>query len=547
MKEEVWKKTRGVVMKKKVSVLFMSILFLFSFSILSFAAQRQNLIQSVWIDGETLSMICAGVEENDGEYTASLGGQTLPLSTSHIGEEGLPVTVFCLVDTSGSINDYKMNLLQDTLFEISASMGEGDSMVIATIDNQLNIGEVMLTVEERSSAIESISSSHKDTNLYAGIVKSLERLTSDESYNPYKCLVILSDGNDCQDNGMTEQEVLTAIERSHLPVYTVALMVKSSELEGGKIIGSFSRSSFGGLHLTTAAEGGEKPLRTDVTGAEFGSAIWNSLQNMVVLKADLTDMEIDHSESEILLSVNLSSGSIVYTDSIGIDSGELPYHSDESDNPDSTDDPDPTDSPEPTDNPNPADSPEPTEIPDDTTSFVVQYWWIILIAAVVAVCILIVIFIILRKRSGRHVEDMPPTNAVDQTIPEPAGLSVSPEPVVKEEDYHPEKTFSVKMTDIPHGTHRLLFVIPAYQAVTFGRDGRSQNVIDADDRKLSGVHFALIAQDGHYCIRDENSTNGTMVNGVSIAKMSWFKLQSGDKVRVGSYEYRIIIEPSELT
>lgn len=542
-------------MNKKNFVFFMSILIWLSFSILSFAAQHQNLIQSVWIDGENLSMICAGVEENDGEYTASLGVQAIPLSTTDIGGEGLPVTVFCLVDTSGSIKDYKMTLLQDTLSEISASMGEGDSMVIATIDNQLNIGEAMFTMEERSSAIESISFSHKDTNLYAGIVKSLERLASDESYNTYRCLVVLSDGKDCQDDGMTEQEVQTAIERSRVPVYTVAIMEKSDELEGGKIMGSFARSSYGGLHLTTAAEGGEKPLRTDVTGAEFGSTIWNSLQNMNVLKADLTDIEIDHSESEILLSVSFSFGSIVYTDSIGIDSSELPYHPVASDEPEPTDTleptatPAPTATPEPTATPAPTDTPDPTGTPDGSDDIPQnnEFLWMILIAIVVVVCILIVIVVLLKKRSGKHEEDISLTNVVDQTIPEPIELSVSPETVVKEEDYHPEKTFSVQMTDIPYGIHRLFFVIPAYQAVTFGRDGRSQNVIDAEDKKLSGIHFSLIAQDGHYCIRDENSTNGTMVNGVSIVPKSWIKLQSGDKVRVGSYEYRVIIEPSERT
>lgn len=520
-------------MKRKLIAFLTLVCIVISLCVPVFAAQESRIIQSVSIEQTDMTMICANPDENGGSFSVTLDGQSVTSDAGTLGEAGIPVTVFCLVDISGSIQDNKMVLLRDTLTKISDSMGQQDTMVIATVDNQLVIGEELKTREEREAAIAQLAASNKDTNLFGGIVSSINHLSSEQRYNPYRCLVVLSDGAECQDDGMTEQEVLSSIEKSRIPVYTVALLQGYEDREGGKIMGSFARASYGGVHQTTVDEGANRPVRSDVSGEAFGGTIWDSIQGMTVLTADISGIYNDGSSSQVSLTVDVVSGSSSYTETIQLDANQLPAPPAETE---------PTT--EPTDSTTETTVPE--EKPDDD-GFPI---WIILVAVAVIVIIVVLILVSVKKKK-KPVEDIGGTEPMDEPPSEPPAddpytppAPPVPEPPVEEPpmDFHPEKQYRVSMTDIPYGTMDLEFTIPAYQAVTFGRDKRSQKVLNATDKQLSGLHFALVAQDGLYCIRDEGSSNGTYLNGVPIQGKGWMKIQSHDKIRVGGYEYRIIIE-----
>lgn len=515
-------------MKKKSAAFLICLLLLLWIPLPALAVQNSNLIEHVWIDGTEMTLICVGMESNQ-QYEVKLDGQPIPVSASRIRREEMPVTVYCLVDTSGSISSYKMNLLRGTLLELSDSMTDGDSMVIATVDDQLIIGEELHTAQERAAAIEAIASSQKDTNLYAGIVGSLDRLASAQDYNTCRCLVILSDGVDCQDNGMTEQEVMNAVKNARLPVYTVALVQNSSEREGGKILGSFARGSYGGVHLTTVKEGANSPIRWDVSGVEFGSIIWNYMQDTAVLTADLSKIQIDPNKSEVQVSVSYTYGSSTYSDSITLDASVFPVPAEEA-----------TESTEPL-----ITEPGKQESIPDIPGAKPKLWVIFAIAAATVVLIAAIVLLAVKKAVGKkEAQETPDKPEPPIAVPEP----LHEEPIRQEKpagDPRPEPKYVVRMIDIPHGTQHLSFTLPACQEVSFGRDKRSQNIVNQKDRLLSGVHFSIMIRDGIYCVRDENSLNGTLLNGVPVSSKGWTKLYSGDKLRAGSYEYRMIIEPVE--
>lgn len=515
-------------MKKKSAVFLICLLLLLWIPLPALAVQSSNLIEHVWIDGTDMTLVCVGMESNQ-QYEVRLDGQPIPVSASRIRREEMPVTVYCLVDTSGSISSYKMNLLRGTLLELSDSMTDGDSMVIATVDDQLIIGEELHTAQERATAIEAIASSQKDTNLYTGIVGSLDRLASAQDYNTCRCLVILSDGVDCQDNGMTEQEVMNAVKNARLPVYTVALVQNSSEREGGKILGSFARGSYGGVHLTTVKEGANSPIRWDVSGVEFGSIIWNYMQDTAVLTADLSKIQIDPNKSEVQVSVSYTYGSSTYSDSITLDASVFPVPAEEA-----------TESTEPL-----ITEPGKQESIPDIPGAKPKLWVIFAIAAATVVLIAAIVLLAVKKAVGKkEAQETPDKPEPPIAVPEP----LHEEPIRQEKaagEPRPEPKYVVRMIDIPHGTQHLSFTLPAYQEVSFGRDKRSQNIVNQKDRLLSGIHFSIMIRDGIYCVRDENSLNGTLLNGVPVSSKGWTKLYSGDKLRAGSYEYRMIIEPVE--
>lgn len=83
---------------------------------------------------------------------------------------------------------------------------------------------------------------------------------------------------------------------------------------------------------------------------------------------------------------------------------------------------------------------------------------------------------------------------------------------------------------------------------TIGRD--HDNKLQLDDGVVSGQHavITLIANEFlpdtfEVKIRDVGSTNGTHVNGSSIKEQA---LKHGDFIRIGTYEYKIFDEHSNI-
>ena len=68
--------------------------------------------------------------------------------------------------------------------------------------------------------------------------------------------------------------------------------------------------------------------------------------------------------------------------------------------------------------------------------------------------------------------------------------------------------------------------------ITIGRDTDNDVVVD---NKLASRHHAVIQKiKNAYFLKDENSTNGTYLNGVKIPPDKYVKLNPGDKVTIGN-------------
>lgn len=68
--------------------------------------------------------------------------------------------------------------------------------------------------------------------------------------------------------------------------------------------------------------------------------------------------------------------------------------------------------------------------------------------------------------------------------------------------------------------------------ITIGRESDNDVIVD---NKLASRHHALIQKiKNAYFIRDEESTNGTFVNGIRIPAGKYVKLNPGDKITIGN-------------
>ena len=75
-----------------------------------------------------------------------------------------------------------------------------------------------------------------------------------------------------------------------------------------------------------------------------------------------------------------------------------------------------------------------------------------------------------------------------------------------------------------------------YPATTFGR-GAEADYRFAEDNQMSRIHCAISADGERFILRDNESTNGTFVNGNRITEI---ELRSGDVVQFGEYEFDFI-------
>lgn len=510
-------------MKKRILAIVLTLCLLAVLPVPALAAQETEMICWTQAEPGKLSMLLA-CQAEEGTYSASLDGKELTLTGGTVAEEKLPVTIYCLVDTSGSISKFKMKLIRNTLKTISKNMSSGDNMILATVDNTVKESQPLSTAEDREAAIDAITSSNKYTNLYSGIVTGLDRLASATDLNPVRALVVLSDGLDRQDNGMTEQEVSSAIAKTRLPIFTVALIEGYSERSGGKVLGSFARSSCGGMHLTTVSEGSSGKVNWDASGEAFGQAIWQAVSGGQYLTAELDSDSLDTTKAELQLTVSYTTANSSYTDSVTVSTSSVAVPAEET----IEEAPVETTEPEP-------------EVQESSRSYI----WVIAAVVVLAVLAAVVLVVRNKKKKAVIIPDPPHIEPVDDEPPATKPVDVEPPVTEPAEPADPEllkQHCTVELVDIPHGEHPCGFSVPMDEQVSFGRNSKSRFIIDREDSKLSGCHFSLVINKNLICVRDEHSTNGTFLNGIRIADSSWTKLESGDKLRAGSREYRLTVK-----
>lgn len=78
--------------------------------------------------------------------------------------------------------------------------------------------------------------------------------------------------------------------------------------------------------------------------------------------------------------------------------------------------------------------------------------------------------------------------------------------------------------------------------VTIGKDGSRCDCVISDESTVSRVHAIIYVREDEYYIRDNNSTNGTSVNGKMLSENDESKLSDGDKIMFASQEYEFIKE-----
>ncbi len=86
-----------------------------------------------------------------------------------------------------------------------------------------------------------------------------------------------------------------------------------------------------------------------------------------------------------------------------------------------------------------------------------------------------------------------------------------------------------------------VYTILAGQEIRAGRDA-GQCVIALNEPRVSGVHASLKLEGGQLYVRDENSNNGTLVNGNRLSPGVWSPVAPGSILRFGPIEFSAAVQ-----
>lgn len=497
-------------------------------------------------EGEiTLYANGTGDEEVSADHIeVKLNNQILPIKNiSNFSTDVDPITYYCLVDVSGSLDSTRMETIKSMIRQIVSSMKDTDNMVIATIADDHVVSEYLTNKDELIALIAQIAVTKQDTNLYFAISEALKSLEQNANVNTKRCLIIFSDGADEQDTGITKDEVINKIEVSDIPVFTVAMISQkktNAQLEAAKVLGSFARTSIGGVHYAPLLEDYEYDAVVDMIKAE--------INNSYKICCEIKDIELSASACELQITWKFADG----TDFI--DQKEIP-----SDRirdyivmtPEQI-----VEEPvveeltvEETNAEEPVIEPSTEEVVEDEGGVSL----VVLIAIIVIVVIVVIIIIMIissnkkKKEEARLQQEMMARAEAERIQAEKeraererllamerakaAAAAAPPPPAPKIPD--------ITLKLIKLGTKKDEVInLPIHKECKFGRSQEKCDYAIPGDKSLSSLHCTFIYRNKKVYIRDEKSTNGSFINGIPLE--GEHELQQDDVIYIGSYKYRVM-------
>lgn len=485
------------------------------------AATTRLLYQNYDVQGTTLS--CYGVPlPVGGDLSVSVGSNKMAdayLST--IQDAEVPVTVYFLVDTASTLSNDTIKQQTDILSVISSHMGKNDTMVISTIDETFVEGPLLTEKDARTTAIETLG--RKDswaTNLYMGLDKAVDSLSTSTAFQTNRFLVILSDGHDDLQEKVNLDNLTAKIAANNIPIFNLVLGNGTNYTQDITQLTKFDEASLGGFLCQLKKE--------KVSAAEAAEKVWSAIQSNTVIRfnASTLDTSVD---SELLIRYDYKDNR--YEDTLLLRAVDLQKRliipalpsGDASDA-------------------------EPVVEPENN---VLKNVLIIGGAVFLLLVIGVVAFLLLKPKkttpaldfsdfgSDSGSSDYTDTNPVTGYSEPDSGFGGGTRPQSYGSTTPVDGSIQVSMVALMHSEITCNFTLGESAENTLGRDNRASIVLNGSDRKLSGVHAGILWDGTHLLIRDKNSTNGTFVNGAPCADDAWYLVENGATIKAGSYDYRV--------
>jgi len=504
-------------------------------------------VQSGWLEAES-ALIFVG--KPGSKAAVQCGGTELPAELSTAGAEEIPVTYYCMVDASSTyssagVGNQKSQAI-DALLQISSRMRSCDRMFLGIMGKSFTVTELIGTGSERDAGIKELDKNwasyvNYNTDLFANVDAALEKLTSDSSITGVRCLVVLTDGVNRGDTSVTREKLTEDIAGSDVFVAWMGLLLDHPDTGALLRITELEQTNAGAMAgLVTV------PVRDKITVVQAADQIVDLTLDASAIIVGTDD--IPRTGETVTLTVSLDGGET----QIKIPTASLPAL--------------PVVETEPVTIPlvtEPGASLEPEESQPQTGTVVSVFGvkldrtsLALLCVAAAAIAVLAVMSILNRIRMNIEYAKMDSMDT--DTVFGDDSETFSDEDLqdrlhagerdifeelsgIKTMDSGSVKSCRVGVCEQDTGTMAVRMDLEPNESRTFGRSARADFVLNPDDMGMSGVHFELHWDGRSLYMRDKNSTNGTIVNGISCKPQEWVRLEDDAEIGAGAGMYRIMI------
>lgn len=449
------------------------------------------------------------------DVAATIDGNKLTVQDiRRFGDTDEGVADIFLVDISGSIRDSQMKQVKAAIKTWAANMKNNDRIAIITFGE--NVRCAIDFSNDRGAidnAVNSITNNDRKTQLYGGISEALKLATRTDANLPKrKNIVLITDGVNDYNGGVSENDVFTQLKDDLVPVYS--MLMPNSE-KGRATINSVTEYSGGKMY--------------DMSNKQIDTVygwIRESIQNSYTVDFAYGNAAADDGKHS--LNVKIAQGDKIAEDSVQFtfkksDEPSGAYAMGESKN--VTD--------------------ENKEEKNEENSSDNKKKLILIIGIILFVAVAIVAFILFLVMRGRNTEDIYTSDIYS------GGSSQS-----FNQGYPDHINNGYNNAQSSQGMYRTVNVNEMGQDITIvlspinggaqltakmngivniGRGPLNEIVINDD--LVSGRHCSITNENGVMYIEDMMSTNGTILNGILINSKS--EIRNNDTLMLGNNEYRV--------
>lgn len=451
-----------------------------------------------------------GARGTDGTFVSPIDSQQVSVSAGETDLTVDTVTAFSgsgrgvayvfLADVSKSIQPQQYERLRQALGTWIGSLSGEDQAALLTFGSTVDVVQDFTSnIERLQTRVDSLRPRDQNTRLHAGLVQALELgRRRDPDLPERRVIVVLSDGKDDVTGGMTAEEVRERMRVDRTPIYAIGYarppMTDGKEAALDKL-GTFARTS-GGQFIEAGAQ----------SIPETFEDLRQRAEEVHIAELHCTACDADGTVRP--LRVQLTSGANTMTDGLRVRMQSTGSSEGDGDSSSKETDPNLTRN---------------DSYMQAVAAFFAELpWWGYGIGALVLVALAVGIYFYVRREDEEPEPAPQPTPKMKTKSPEPKGIPLHFETVGQQES----------------GSHEARIA----DRILVGRS-RDCDVVITDDQEASRQNSEIVREDGELYIRDLDSQNGTLVNGVPISGS--YQLKDGDRILIGRTELRIEV-PDEL-
>lgn len=504
-------------MKVSKKVMCSLLMFCLVFGMNVNAQGSYNILQSGVYEDSIVTYIEG--EGKASEVTCQIGMTPIAeVSVAEIGEEKIHTII--MVDNSLSVTKENSDKIKSLLEVYVNSKNENEYISVATFGEDIQfLAEKIVEKEVLLEAITQIVSNNQDTHLTDVLYELLDNVNTNE----FTRFLIITDGVDNKQIGITKEELTEKLKNNAHPIYAIGHIYKDNQ--------SQLENFFALARLT----GGKEVLLDDVEDVSSIVDDISNIGNVMKVNAVIPQQLMDGSEKSVLFSVVNESGTSEIVTEI-----RLPFSIQEE-----TETIEETVVEETVEEIVEGISTEEIVTEEETTQEVVEEEnkekksnTITYVLGVVFLVVLVILLILNNKKkgNGESKKDNKKKNKKDKKT------EIPQTPVMPEINTQPQEDYD--NTIIMNGRYLLVlkdmkdankvFRYPLDEKVIIGRNVDKVQIAIDYNQGISGQHCEIYSKFNRFYINDLNSVNHTYVNNRQCVGET--EIINGTIIRLGDLE-----------